>query len=162
MPVPAHETGTLNNCLRSRRYRSPVPGSDAEAEQRLRKEARAAAALDHPFICKIYDTGQLQDRTFISMEYVKGETLKQRLARGPIPLEEALRIAAQVAEALEAAAEKHIVHRDIKPANVMVHSGEVKLIDVAFATVRPSPWRQAVDLDELLEQVKTLARGENG
>ncbi len=75
---------------------------DATALARLRREARSAAALDHPYICKVYDTGETEDgRAFIAMEYVDGETLASRLARERLSLTEALRIAVEVAEALE-------------------------------------------------------------
>lgn len=88
--------------------------------RRFRREARAAAALDHPFICKVYETGILEDRSFIAMEYVEGESLKERLLKGPRPLKEALRIAREMAEALAAAHRRGIVHRDVKPSNVIV------------------------------------------
>ena len=95
--------------------------NDATALARLRREAKSAAALDHPYICKVYDTGETEDgRAFIAMEYVEGETLASRLEREQPPLVEALRIAVEVAEALEKAHEKNIVHRDLKPANVMI------------------------------------------
>lgn len=107
---------------------------DKTARRRLLREARATAALDHPFICKVYETGELDGRSFIAMEYVEGETLKERLARGPIGLKEALRIAVEVADALEAAAEKKIVHRDVKPSNILLaKQGHVKVTDFGVA-----------------------------
>jgi serine/threonine protein kinase/DNA-binding winged helix-turn-helix (wHTH) protein/Tfp pilus assembly protein PilF len=111
---------------------------DEKARNRLVREAKTAAALDHPFICKIFETGELGGRTFIAMEYVEGETLKQRMARGPIPAAEALRIVSQVAEALEIAAERKIVHRDIKPSNIILTpKGRIKVTDFGVAQRLP-------------------------
>jgi len=108
--------------------------ADAVARERLRREALAAAALDHPFICKIFEIGEDQGTLFIVMEYITGETLYARLCAGPLPRSEALRIAAEVAEALEAAHAKPVVHRDLKPANVMLTSqGRAKVMDFGLA-----------------------------
>ncbi len=107
---------------------------DADARSRLRREALAAAALDHPFICKIFEIGDHDDTLFIVMEYVVGETLHGRLAAGPPPASEALRIAGEIAEAIEAAHARRIVHRDLKPANVMLTTqGRVKVMDFGLA-----------------------------
>jgi serine/threonine protein kinase/Tol biopolymer transport system component len=107
---------------------------EEKAKRRLLHEARAAAALDHPYICKIYDVGEMGGRTFIAMEYLEGETLKERLSQGPFGLKEVLRIAAEIAEALEAAHGKGIVHRDIKPSNiVLTDQGHIKVADFGIA-----------------------------
>src|SRR6267378_5558766 len=99
--------------------------SVAQFSERFEREARAIAALNHPNICQIYDVGP----NYLVMEYIEGESPK-----GPIPLEEALRIARQIADALEAAHEKGIVHRDLKPANIKVrHDGTVKVLDFGLA-----------------------------
>ena len=90
------------------------------AKKRFVREAKSAAALDHPYICKIYEIGEAEGRPFIAMEYVRGETLEHRIARGPLPLGEAQRIACEIAEALETAHQEGIVHRDLKPANIML------------------------------------------
>ena len=103
--------------------------SNASARERLRREATAAAALDHPFICKVFEIGEAGDVLFLVMEFIAGETLHQRLASGPLPLAEALRLAAEVAEALEEAHNQRFVHRDLKPANVMIAQGHVKIMD---------------------------------
>jgi len=104
--------------------------ADAVARERLRREALAAAALDHPFICKIFEIGEDQGTLFIVMEYIRGETLNARLRAGPLPRSDALRIAGEVAEALEAAHAKPLVHRDLKPANVMLTSQDrAKVMD---------------------------------
>ena len=107
---------------------------DPTAKKRFLREAKSAAALDHPFICKIYETGDAEDRSFISMEYVEGQTLKDRLASGPLPLKQALETAVQIAGAMEKAHEKKIVHRDLKPSNVMLTpEGHVKVMDFGLA-----------------------------
>src|SRR6516162_6939772 len=112
----------------------PHLAADAVARERLRREALAAAALDHPFICKIFEIGEDQGTLFIVMEYVSGETLYARLRAGPLPRSEALRIAAEVVEALEAAHAKPLVHRDLKPANVMLTpQGRAKVMDFGLA-----------------------------
>ena len=93
-----------------------------------------AAALDHPFTCKIFEIGEDKGALFIVMEYISGETLYARLRAGPLPRSDALRIAAEVAEALEAAHAKPLVHRDLKPANVMLTSqGRAKVMDFGLA-----------------------------
>jgi adenylate cyclase len=111
---------------------------DGTAVDQLMCEARAAAALDHPFICKIYEVAELEGRPCIVMEYVAGETLERRLRRGPVPVAETLRFAEEVAEALEAAHKRRLVHRDLKPANVMLTDGDhVKVTDFGLATRLP-------------------------
>jgi serine/threonine-protein kinase len=137
------------------------PNDSGRALDLLVSEARAAAALDHPFICKIYEVAELGSRSCIVMEYVAGETLERRLRRGPLPLAEALRLAEEIAEAIEAAHKRRLVHRDLKPANVMVTEGShIKVMDFGLATRLPvhapaepverdvhdaRAWRHAVD-----------------
>jgi len=107
---------------------------DPSARRRLIREATAAAQLDHPFICKVYDVGELEGEPFIAMEYVEGRTLKERLSEGPIPLPEALRLAGEMAEALDCAQKHGVVHRDVKPANVMLAgNGHPKVMDFGIA-----------------------------
>jgi tetratricopeptide (TPR) repeat protein len=114
---------------------SPGRVGDAVAERRLVQEARAAASLDHPCICPVYDAGTGADgRTFIVMQYVEGETLADRLRRGPLDVRHALLVAADVADALSVAHQRGIVHRDLKPQNVMLTpSGRPKLLDFGLA-----------------------------
>ncbi len=97
---------------------------------RFQHEAQAIAALNHPHICTLYDVGP----DYLVMEYIEGPTLSERILQGPIPLEEALGIAKQIGEALEAAHEKRIVHRDLKPANIKIRpDGSVKVLDFGLA-----------------------------
>jgi tetratricopeptide (TPR) repeat protein len=107
---------------------------DPIARERLRREAMAAARLDHPFVCKVFEIGDTDERLFIVMELVAGQTLHERVTAGAVPLGEALSWAVEIAEALEAAHLRQIVHRDLKPANVMVATqGHVKVMDFGLA-----------------------------
>src|SRR5471032_1750113 len=107
---------------------------DADRLARFQREAEVLAALNHPNIAAIYGLEKTPDFTALVMELVEGEDLSQRIARGPIPLDEALPIAEQIAEALEAAHEQGIIHRDLKPANIKVTpEGVVKVLDFGLA-----------------------------
>ncbi|HVS03081.1 MAG TPA: protein kinase, partial [Thermoanaerobaculia bacterium] len=117
---------------------------DPDTRQRLLREARAAAALRHPAVCRVFELGQVDGRDFIAMEYLEGETLGERLARGPVPPRQALSWGAAIAAALEEAHDKGIVHRDLKPGNVVVTpQGEVKVMDFGLARALPGRGGQA-------------------
>jgi tetratricopeptide (TPR) repeat protein/predicted Ser/Thr protein kinase len=108
--------------------------ADAVARERLRREALAAAALDHPYICKVYEIGDADGRVFIVMEYVEGDTLHAASRRGLLPVRQVVEIAHELTQALDAAHRRGIVHRDLKPANVMLTpQGHVKVMDFGLA-----------------------------
>ena len=117
------------------KFLPPELTRDPEAKERFTHEAQAASSLDHPNIAVIHEIDQMQDgSSFICMAYYEGETLKKKIAAGPIRIEEAVHIAYQLAEGLQRAHEAGIVHRDIKPANVIVTKrGEVKIVDFGLA-----------------------------
>jgi serine/threonine protein kinase len=107
---------------------------DAERLARFQREAEVLAALNHPNIAAIYGLERTPDVTALVMELVEGDDLSQRIARGPVPLDEALSVAKQIADALEAAHEQGIIHRDLKPANIKVRAdGTVKVLDFGLA-----------------------------
>ena len=108
--------------------------ADETARKRFQREAKSAAALDHPFICHIHEIGEAQGKGYIAMEYVQGVTLKDKIAEGPLPLKEALQTAPEIAEAIEEAHNHNIVHRDLKPSNIMITpGGHVKVMDFGLA-----------------------------
>jgi tetratricopeptide (TPR) repeat protein/predicted Ser/Thr protein kinase len=100
---------------------------------RFQREARATAALNHPHICTLYDVGEQEGTSYLVMEYVEGQTLASRLREGPLPLDQLLRRAAEVSQALAAAHERGIIHRDLKPANLMLTAAGVKVLDFGLA-----------------------------
>jgi len=116
------------------KFLPPELTRDEEAKERFIQEAKAAAALNHPQICTIYEIDEADKQTFISMEYIKGQSLKDKLESGPLDTDEAKDIAIQVAKGLREAHEKGIIHRDIKPANIMLtNKGQAKITDFGLA-----------------------------
>jgi Protein kinase domain len=111
-------------------------GSDPERDLSLEREARAVARLSHPHICVLHDVGRHEGQFFLVMERLSGETLAQRLARGPIPLQQAIAYAADIAGAVDAAHRAGILHRDLKPSNVILTKSGPKLLDFGLAARR--------------------------
>jgi TolB-like protein/predicted Ser/Thr protein kinase/Tfp pilus assembly protein PilF len=110
-----------------------------DVRERFTREAQAAAALDHPNICTVYEFDQADETSFISMAYIEGESLRKKIESGPLELEDALNIAMQVAEGLQEAHKKGVVHRDIKSANIMVtERDQAKIMDFGLARVTES------------------------
>src|SRR5712692_1532500 len=110
--------------------------ADEQARKRLVREARAAAKLDHPNICSIYEVSEEDGRSFIVMQYIEGETLDVRVKRKPLELSESLSIGTEIADALAEAHAHGIIHRDIKPSNIMITPrGKVKVLDFGLAKI---------------------------
>src|SRR5579862_8111357 len=112
--------------------------NDPDLRARFEREARAIAALDHPHICAIYDVGQSDGIDFLVMQYLEGESLAERLKKGPLPVDQVFRIAAEIASALDKAHRHGIVHRDLKPGNIMLTKAGSKLLDFGLAKLRGS------------------------
>ena len=116
------------------KFLHPELTRDGEAKARFIHEAQAAAALNHPHICTIYEIDEYDGQSFIVLEFVEGEDLKERIQKGPLPMKDLLSLTIQIGEGLGEAHEKGIVHRDIKPGNVMLGSGDqVKILDFGLA-----------------------------
>jgi serine/threonine protein kinase len=111
--------------------------SNPDLRQRMEREAKAISSLNHPYICTLHDIGSQDGVDFLVMEYLEGETLADRVQRGSLPLEEALKIGIQIAQALDKAHARGIVHRDLKPANIMLTKNGPKLMD--FGLAKPAP-----------------------
>ncbi|HVG24747.1 MAG TPA: protein kinase, partial [Thermoanaerobaculia bacterium] len=129
--------------------------SNANLKQRFEREARVISQLSHPNICTMHDVGAQDGVDYIVMEYLEGETLADRLTKGPLPLDKAIRYAIEIADALDKAHRQGIVHRDLKPANVMLTRSGAKLLDFGLA----KPAAPAVDGDAATMQKSLTAEG---
>jgi dienelactone hydrolase/predicted Ser/Thr protein kinase len=134
-----------------------------EFKERFLNEAQAAAALSHPNICVIHEVGESEERPYIAMEYVEGETLRNKIKKGPLIAGAALEIAIQIAEGLDEAHGKGIVHRDIKSANIMITGkGQAKIMDFGLAKVKEGPLltREGTTLGTVAYMSPEQAQGE--
>jgi eukaryotic-like serine/threonine-protein kinase len=112
--------------------------SDPALRERFEREARTVAALNHPHICTLHDVGHQDSVDYLVLEYLEGQTLADRLTKGALPLDQAMAVAIQIADALDKAHGAGIVHRDLKPGNIMLTKTGAKLLDFGLAKVTPS------------------------
>lgn len=139
------------------KFLTPDSTADEQARRRLVREARAAAKLEHPNICAIYEVSEAHGQSFIVMQYVEGETLAKWIQQKPLDLRESLTIAVQVAEALSEAQSRGIVHRDIKPGNIMITSrGQAKVMDFGLARVIAGAVESEAETESLLTTPGTI------
>jgi Tol biopolymer transport system component len=133
---------------------------DPQALDRFQREAKAASALNHPGICAVYDVGEERGQPFIALEFLSGSTLKHRIAAGPLPLDTALDLSIQIADALDAAHQRGIVHRDVKPTNIFVTDRQhAKLLDFGLATRGHEPGPSGWNAPTLVESERLTSPG---
>src|ERR1700751_2022093 len=114
----------------------PHLADSSELRERFEREARTIASLNHPHICTLYDIGHQDGTDFLVMEYLEGETLAQRLVKGPLPLDQVLQFSIEIADALDKAHRKGVTHRDLKPGNIMLTKPGTKLLDFGLAKLK--------------------------
>src|SRR5712692_7939215 len=132
--------------------------ANPDLKQRFEREARAVSSLSHPNICTLHDIGHQSGVDFLVLEYLEGETLDRRLTKGPMPLDELLRCAVQMADALEKAHRQGIIHRDLKPANIMLTKSGTKLLDFGLAKLQDEPVPVAAALTEMTAEGRKLTQ----
>ncbi len=141
-PIGAGGMGEVYRALDTRLDRTVAikvltPAADRpDLRERFEREARAISSLDHPHICRLYDVGRQEGTDYLVMEYLEGQTLAERLQKGPLPLDEALRYSIQIASALDLAHVQGLTHRDLKPGNIMLTRSGAKLLDFGLAKMR--------------------------
>src|SRR5208337_4500833 len=121
---------------------------DATRRQRFEREAKAISSLNHPHICTLHDVGRQDGVDFIVMEYLEGETLAERLEKGPLPVAQVLQYGTQIASALDKAHRSGVTHRDLKPGNIMLTKSGAKLLDFGLAKAAP-PLASGVTLTDV-------------
>ena len=127
--------------------------ASADVRQRFEREAKTISSLSHPHICALYDVGNQDGVEFLVMEYLEGDTLSDRLVKGPLTFDQVLRYGLEIADALDKAHRQGIVHRDLKPGNVMLTKSGVKLLDFGLAkAVAPTAARSGASLTALPTQ----------
>jgi serine/threonine-protein kinase len=131
--------------------------TSSEARARFEREAQTIAGLNHPHICVVYDVGRHENTDFLVMEHLDGETLARRLEKGPLPLEQALKYAIEIADALDKAHQERVTHRDLKPGNIMLTATGAKLLDFGLAKLR-SP-QNISTLSEAATKAEITAEG---
>jgi Tol biopolymer transport system component/predicted Ser/Thr protein kinase len=131
----------------------------AELRERFEREARTIASLNHPHICTLFDIGQQDGTDFLVMEYLEGETLAERLKKGPLPIEQVLKYAIEIADALDKAHRKGITHRDLKPANIMLTKSGTKLLDFGLAKLKKDTAPPNVTLSKIPTEDAVTAQG---
>ena len=130
--------------------------SHPEVRQRFEREARAVSSLNHPHICTLHDIGSENGIDFMAMEHIEGDTLADRLKKGALPLDQALRYGIEIADALDKAHRQGVVHRDLKPGNIMLTKSGAKLLDFGLAKLQHGPQEGAPDLSSLATEAKSL------
>src|SRR6202167_1317008 len=130
-----------------------------EAKQRFDREARAISSLNHPNICTLHDVGHQDGIDFLVMEFLEGETLADRLRKGPLPTEQVLKYGIEICEGLERAHKSGVVHRDLKPGNVMLTRTGAKLMDFGLAKATPAGAAPASSLTMTIADQPLTARG---
>src|SRR6201998_615611 len=131
----------------------------AELRERFEREARTIASLNHPHICVLHDIGQQDGTGYLVMEYLEGETLADRLKKGPLPLDQVLQYALEISDALDKAHRKGITHRDLKPSNVMLTKSGTKLLDFGLAKLKKDTAPANVALSKVPTEDAVTAQG---
>jgi eukaryotic-like serine/threonine-protein kinase len=127
----------------------PHLADSPELRERFEREARTIASLNHPHICTLYDVGHQDGIDYLVMEYLEGETLAQRLVKGPLPLDQVLQYAIEIADVLDKAHRKGVTHRDLKPGNIMLTKSGTKLLDFGLAKLKQEVVPANVQLSQL-------------
>jgi serine/threonine protein kinase len=130
--------------------------SNPDMKQRFEREARAISALNHPHICTLHDLGNQDGTDYLVMEFLEGESLAERLRKGPLPLKEVLKIGIELCEALEVAHKAGIIHRDLKPGNIMLSKAGAKLMDFGLAKGVAAGMANAASSAPLLSAARTM------